>query len=534
MAHDTSAEFDAAAEASVNDVSSDVLIGWQKAFDAGAAFFELDVSDLDGGDYLRGSGDDVTFFDAYQYQEENDNVDSWSVTRVAGQIPYGLFYAQADIVLDNISKRYLPGFDPDIGDFIKSRRPIKIFSGLDGENLQQFVGFTGDPKTKILERKTRIHAFDGMDYFESVETDTDYYSEMTFDEILVDLLEEQGFSSDQFNIEASTQGDIGYFRTAGKKLGDIFREGAEAEQGIIFIDEDGIIQFWNRFHFSQNATIESALSYDNVKDYEYSETPIINHVITYSQPRAIAAAQSVYTSDNSVEIPAGETVTITLNFEDVYGQLPLIDSHTPVHFDDVDGSNKSFYQTNTASDGGGTQSEENITLDSYSLIETTAFVKFTNTSGSSMYITEIDIWGTPVKVTASYEREYKDEASIAEYGTNPDNDGVAIEYTNNLIQDDDTAYAYSLNMVAEYSDGSQQVKVTPFANPARKFGDAVTFYNDEVDGEDDPKKFVVIGTKISGGLDAVLEQELILDQRIFVKNFELDVSSLDGSHVIAA
>lgn len=535
MAHTTTAAFDTAVDASVNDMTSDILIGWLKTFDSDATFFELDVSELDSGDYLQGSGSDVTFFDAYNYEQENENVDSWSVTRVANQIPYGMFYAQSDLMLDNISMRYLPDFDPTIGAFIKSRRPVKIYSGIEGENLQQFVGFSDAPKSKILDRKTSIHAFDVMAYFDSVETANTYYSGMTFSEIIVDLLQELGFSSSQYSIEDSVQGDIGYFRTAGKSIGDIFREGCAAEQGLIFADEEGVITFWNRFHFAQNATVEKALSYENVKDYEYDETPIINHVITKAMPRSVRAEQYVSQSTDSVEIPAGETVTVTINFEDVNGEMPVVSAHTPVHADDVDGSNKSEYTTNTASDGTGSSSKANISMDSFSLIETTAFIVFTNSSGAAMYITDLQIWGEPAKVDLIIEQEYKDSTSISEYGTNPDNDGVAIVFESDLIITEDEAYAYSLNLVAEYKDGSQQLKVTPFADPSLKFGDVVSFFNDDTqeDGAD-PVNYVILGNKLSGGIQEIISQELILDRRIFVSNFTLDESALDGADVLAA
>lgn len=533
MAHNVSPEFLAAVEAAVNDVSYDVSIGWLKSFIDTATFFELDVSQLDGTSFLKGGGGDVTFFDYYTLEPETQNVESWEVTRSGSLIPYGLFMAQADVTLDNTSLRYLPGVDPDIGDSIKPRRPLKISSGFSGEVVPQFVGFTDIPKNSIGDRKTKIHAFDIMDYFDTVESSIKYFQGEYFHDIVEALLLEQGFTADQFILEESTQQPIKYMPTTGMTVGDIFRKGCEAEQAVMFADEEGNIRLWNRFHFYQSSLVATkSISYDNATDVQYQETPIINYMRVIAQPRALSALQKLWQNSSSIEVPAGGTATVTINFEDEFGPLPVTAAHAPVFINAQDEDNRSYYNTNTLGDGTGITNSSVISVDDFGLLGDVAFITFSNSDTAAMFITDLHVYGVPAKVTSIIEEEYKDQQSIDDYGINPGNQGKIIEIKNDWIQNRGTAYALAFSMVEEYKDGNQQLLVKPFADPSITFGDVVEMTVDDVSAV--AEDTVVVGTKLSSSVGNILEQQLILDKRTFLPYFTLDVSQLDGADVLAA
>lgn len=532
MAHDVTPGFTAASEASVNDVDYDVLVGWEKDYVPSATFFELDVSTLDGPDFLKGGGDDVTFFDKYVYETEKDNVISWEVSRQTSMYPYGMFQAQANIELDNTSKRYLPGFDPVIGDYIKSRRPVRIYAGFEGEIVQQFGGFSDIPKSTLIERRTTMSAADVMDYFETHESDIGYFENESWDEVVEALLLEQGFTSDQFDLEPSTQQPIGYMPISGMTLAEIFRKGCEAEMATIFCDETGIIRLWNRFHFQTAPAAAKAISYDISKDMEWKDTPIINHVKVLALPRAVAALQKVWQNDSSIEVGIGETVTVSISFKDDFGSLPVTEAHTPVFITDQDNDNKSYYNTNEDSSGQGNVSSSNIDLVSFSLVGDTAFVEFENIGAVKMFITDLAIYGTPAKVTAPVEEEYRDQTSIDDSGVNPGNNGKIIEITNDWIQNRGTAYGLAFTMVEEYKEGAQQIIVKPFPDPSLMWGDVVDLTIDDISG--DPEFSIIVGSRLSSNLQNVMDQELLLDKRIVKPYFTLDVSELDGTDVLAA
>lgn len=532
MAHDVTPGFTAASEASVNDVNYDVMVGWLKNYNDTATFFELDVSTLDGPDFLKGPGDDVTFFDRYEYESEKDNVISWDVSRKTSLFPYGLFMASANIVLDNTSKRYLPGFDPTIGNYIKPRRPLRIYAGFDSEVVQQFGGFSDIPKNTLGARQTTLNAVDVMDYFETAETDIKYFEGEYWHDIVEALLLEQGFTADQFNLEPSTQPRIGYMPTSGMTLAEIFRKGCEAEQGTMFCDELGIIQLWNRFHYQYSGTPVKSLSYDNVVDVDYVDTPIINYVKVLALPRSVAALQKVWQSSSTTEVPAGESVVVSIQFKDDYGNLPITAAHSPVFISDQDDDHKSYYNCNTQSNGTGDVNDSAITMSDFSLLGDVAFVEFTNSDSVTMYITDLQIYGEPAKVVSEIVEEYRNQQSIDDYGINPGNQGKVIEITNDWIQNRGTAYAIAFTMVEEYKEGNQQLLVKPFADPSIMYGDPIEMTVDEVD--EDPRSCIVVGTRLKSTLKDLMYQELTLDQRNLYNYFMLDVSELDGTDVLAA
>lgn len=538
MSIPVSPAFEAAADASVNDVTFGLLVAWDKIYDGAATFFKIGTSAIEGPDFLKGAGEDVTFFDKYNFQEETSNVNSFSVTRMSSVKPYGVFAAQADIELQNTSKRYLPGFDPDIGAFVnKNRRPVKLSAGFDGENVQQFVGFSDRPRTSIVGQRMTMHAFDVIDYFTNVETPVKAYEGYYFHEIIEDILLELGFSTSQFVLETSLQTAPGFVTMSGMTVAQVFKQICEAEQGVIFADEQGIIHFWNRQHYSGMGFDGASSEYDytNLIDVEWSDTPIINWIIVNAKPRAIAAMQPVFQLANSVEIKAGQTATIPAAFEDDDGALPVTSVIDPVYVDDRDDINKSFYTTNESQDGTGAPGNAFITMTDISLVGDIAFVEFSNTAPYSVYITGMEIHGTPAKVTERISVESKDADSIEKYGINPEsNNGEPITINNDWIQDSATAQSLASSQVDLYADPEQQIAGTVFGDPSHQYGDVVTVKVDDIDV--DPRWAVVVGSELKMDMNNILQQKLVFEYRealLFQQFFTINSSSIGGADAIA-
>ncbi len=538
MSQAVSTAFDDAVAASVNDVTFGFLVGWDKDYDAGATFFKIGTSAINGPDFLKGAGEDVTFFDKYQYESESANINDISVNRTSSVTPYGVFSAQADIELSNVSKRYLPGFDPDIGAYVnKNRRPLKISAGFNGENVQQFVGFSDRPRGSLMSETTKMHAFDVMEYFKTVEPVTKVYQDYFFHEIIEDILLELGFSITQFNIETSLQSAPGIVTLSGMSVSKVFQQICESEQAVMFADEQGVIHWWNRAHFigAGNGLTLDEYSYLNMTDIEWGDTPVTNWIRVKAKPRAVMAYQPVWASAEAIEIPAGESITVTTPFEDDDGELPVTEVMDPVYIDDRDDLNRSFYETNYNQDGSGAAGNADVSLTSVSLVGSVAFLVFNNTGGSSVYLTNIELHGTPAKVTDRIEVEYKDDDSIEKYGINPEsNNGEAIEIENNWIQDPSTALALAREPVLLYADPEQQIAGTVFGNPARQYGDVINLRINDV--ESDPRPAMVVGTELKMSLGNILSQKIIFEYRenLVVTFFTINVSEIGGTDVIAS
>lgn len=539
MSQPVSAAFEAAADASVNDVTYGFLVGWDKNYDALATFFKIGTSAIEGPDFLKGAGADVTFFDKYPFQDESDNVNDITVTRMSSVKSYGSFSAQATVVLDNISKKYLPGYDPDIGAYVnKTRRPIKIAAGFDGENVQQFVGFSDRPRGSLMGQNVTMHAFDVMQYFATVEPVTKSYEGYKFNEMIEDILLELGFSTAQFDIEESLQVAPGFIPLAGMTVMQVFNKICEAEQAVMFADEQGVIRFWNRLHYAGAAydTVDAPLyDYDNMTDLEWTDTPIVNWMIVTAKPRAIAAMQPVWQAANTIELKPGETTTVPVSFEDQDGKLPVTSLMDPVYIDDRDDLNRSYYATNFNQDGTGLPGNSDVSMTSVSLLGDVAFLEFSNTSVYSIYITEMEIHGTPAKVTDRIAVEYKDEDSIENYGINPEsNNGEPIEIDNDWIQDSATAYSLAMEQVKLYGDPEQQVAGPIFADPSHQYGDVVQVRINDI--EVDPRWAIVVGLELKMSMGEIISQRAVFEYRDKVINliyFTINQSSIGGLDAIA-
>lgn len=132
-------------------------------------------------------------------------------------------------------------------------------------------------------------------------------------QIMGDLLQEAGFSPDQYVLEQSLQGPIGYFSPYNLQIGDIMQAFCEAEQGLFFFDENGIARFWNRQHIADNNTPVWVISEDDCIQISPEETPILNDVQVQANPRAVQPRQQIWQQTSSTQIPNATNQTLLYN-----------------------------------------------------------------------------------------------------------------------------------------------------------------------------------------------------------------------------
>lgn len=524
-----SSAFTTAAAAPANQPNFGVLISWLKNFTPGTQFFQIGVSQIGGTNPIKGAGNNITLFDKYDYVVESGNVNNLTVERTMSAIPIGIMSAQLDLELNNATKRYLPKFDPTIGNYIKPGRPIKINSGFNDEVIAQFTGFTGRPKTSLGNRKFNVHAFDAMEFLNNFTSNLGMQTNISAKDFIALLLVEAGFSSSAYVLEDSVQSAIGFINPYGKKSGELIDEVVRAEGGLFFFDEQGIARFWNRLHFDLNSTPVGTLNYSNLIDLQFNDTPVINSVRMIAKPRAVTANQLVYRLAQSIELQPGEVQQFVFNIKDDDGDLPCTTIDTPLY---VDSQITSFYRTNTKSDGSGSPQNNLITRTNWTTWGTGGMIEFTNSSTSDvMYITDLQIYGTPAKVVTTIVEEYTDAASIADNGVNPDNSGQIIEYTNDYIQDRGTAQAFVFNIVNQFSQVGRQLNGIPFANPAWQFGDVFTV---NIADTSETLTMVMLGNKLNMDRTTALSQQMTLEERTFRNYFKIGVSQIGGPDAIHA
>lgn len=509
-----------------------VLVSWRKNINENVGFVKLDHSHLDGGDILKGSGDTITFFDKYDYHDESEYVKNFRVTRRFSNRPWGVIMATAEIELNNTSLRFMPGNDPLIGDYVNlPERPIKIKVGYNGEFIDLFVGYADRPVSELVKRVTKITAFDATTYLSSVKSSQGVFVDKPMQYIIASLLIEQGFSSAQFNIEPSLQQNIGYLMPNGRFVTDILSELAEAEGLIIFTDEHGIIQVWNRLHLLGDKDALWTFNYDNIADIGFETTSIINSAIAVSKPLKPAAWNKLWEMDDASDqtlVPANLSIDIEAEFKDDLGSFPAISVDAPKTVILAEGS--SSYMTNINKDGSGPTNSSAITLSSVSNLGNTYIMTFTNSTNQPTYITRIQLFGQPAKVTAVKSSPQESPESIRKYGINPDNKKEVYKIENNLIQDSATANSMAWMLVDINNKPSARMNMDNFVVPHLQLGDPVDVHVEDVN---QTKYCNVMGIELFFGVNANITQSVCVEEREQKMYFRLDHSHLGGSDVLA-
>lgn len=454
--------------ASVRTVVHGEQISWPASI-ISSIFFKIGTSLIGGPDILKSGGSSVAFFDRYQFTDYSHYAMSWQVQRKLGQYPYGTIMAQADVQNDNSSNLFTPGYDPTIGSYVGlPNRPLKLSVGFGTELLQQFIGFTDVPEISRQSRTQTLHAYDVFNFINGFESSLGMQVSLRADQIIAAALAEMGFSASQYSLDISLQPAIGFLAPNGLKWGDIFQQLCEAEQALMFADENGIIQFWNRQHFLTTGATAHSLTFSNMLDFETQATGIFNNVIVTAKPRAVQANQKVSELQAATLLSPSTTTDVFVDFADDDGALPVSGVDTP-----ASGGSTSFYTANTASDGSGADMTGSVSVSSSFLFGTSYRVTFSNSSGSSVYLTALTLYGTPAKVVNVITETYSDATSIADYGLNPGNNFQPLTIDNDYIQNSSQANSLAYTLVHEYKDPHARYTAPIFTNPALQIGDKV-------------------------------------------------------------
>lgn len=522
-----SSAFTAAAAAAYKRIGASVLIAWEKTVNASYQFFTIGQSKIGGSDLIKGAGGAVTFFDKYQYTNESAAVENFKISRKMSNYPWGVIMASAEVTLLNGNNRFTPKYDAAIGNYILPDRPIKLGLGFNDEYINLMVGYTEQPASSVSSRKTVLQAWDALKYLSNKKSSLPAFVNTRADQIIIQLLQEQGFSAGQYDIESSLQQPIGYLMVQDKVVTDIFSEICAAEGALMFCDENGVIRFWNRLHFNSNSASRWTFNYSNMTDIDWDTTPIINNAIVVAKPFKPAAFNKVWESGQAYVVPPNGSLEVFADFRDDAGSFPMISLVTPVN---IGSATSSSWQANYNEDGKGANASGAITLTSTYLFGERYRMTFANSSGQNVYLTKIQLYGVPAKVQVIESKEQRDNVSIGNYGMNPNNSGKVVEINNNLVQDVATANALAYIYVKVSSLPLQRLKCKVFGVPQLQIGDFVTV-QEETTGQ--TLSMIIVGNEISVGQNGQFEQQLEMEQRSTYQYFTIGVSRIGGSDYLA-
>jgi hypothetical protein len=504
----TSSRFQEIASGHMRPLSWSFRASFDKAIDPSIAFFTLDVSLLDGTDILPSSESNVVQeWDKYLYNNYDKRVISMEVTREEDE-PYSAVQAYADITLNNFDGYFSPNSGSPIGAYILPRRPFRMYMGFNSENLQQIVGLTQEmPEINKADRTASFHVVDFLSYiYDQDISETVTLTDVTTSEVLEHLLQMLGLIPSQYSIDESYNHIAFFYVEKGTKFGYIADKLMEAEIGRLYMDEQGVIYFKNRYSYSNTPVY--TFNESNVIDYDIpSDYKIINFVKITSDIRTVQPVQSIWTLSKAERINADETITVWAEFTD-----PVISVEDPV-YSEVE-INSSYFSSH--SDESGETPYASISLLSMDVFSKSVKMTFKNIGLSPAYITAIELYGEPAKVIDSIRIEEKDQSSIDKF------EEQIYEINNEYIQDETDAVSRALMLLADYANYASTLELDVKGTPALQVGDPVSVDLDSYTGV---YAVIRINNILSNGR---LQQRIRLKKKTIFTLFTLDESVLDG------
>lgn len=454
-----------------------------------------------------------------------------SVTR-SFDFPYNIQSAIADISLDNHDGYFsFAGRNTSpIANLILPNRALEIGFGFGMESpARNFVGYTEDMPTYDGDHD-QIMRWTGFDKLSDISKkhlpNMVMMRDARTDEVIAEIFNQLNIDPMTYNLEQGKNIIPFVYFDSDKSVGNALRELIQAENGRMWQDELGVIQF--------QARRTNAFAYDTGMKFDatniLSLTPsrdarIVNTVNISAEIRRVEPQQQVFigtndkgyqsaAKDDPYRVPANGQATVWLQFDD-----PVWTALSPIFNGNV---NQSRFTAVTLS---GTKVNSGISAVG-TLFAKTYKVVFTNTTASAVSISSIVILGQPAKLIGGQNTEYfaYDDSSVAKFGN------LTQEITDNsCFGSPDNLRAYGQNLLSRYADYNRQVVLRVKGDPSLQLGDGVAVEYEQFQGY---YEVVAISNAIDDVSDSKLETELTLDFIASGDPFTLDVSILNGPDIL--
>lgn len=464
----------------------EVGISWTKQRNTDINWFTLNQSTLNGNDLL-GSSDSNAMqpWDAYDYIDTRDRIIELTISRSV-EFPYNIQSAICDVKLNNYDG-YFSLFNPSspIANYILPARPIRAYLGFKGAGLTPaFVGTTQAPPTYSEDNNT-VASLTAMDFLAQISDmslrNMVMLRDVRTDEAIAAILDQFGLEPYMYKLSQGKNIIPFVYFDSDKNAGNALRELVQAENGTMWIDEQGIINFEPR---TAQIGKDSVMIFDksSIVSIAPSQTDnIVNRIYVEADVRKVMEFQQFFTMDNAngysssadddqYRLRANSTTSIWLNFEDPVWSATV----NPV----LNGSsdNSSFTVVNL----NGDKVNSGVTAQG-TLFATSMKIDFTNANNFPVSIDYLQIWGEPAKIVGSsptIKYTAEDSESIEKFGVKE------------LIITDNTCFGNQVNIdsfaedvLKSYSGYSPTLELEVKGDPSLQIQDIVTINGTEYDGE---------------------------------------------------
>lgn len=506
------------ANGDVRPLSWGLMISFSKAFDEDVTFFTLDQSTLNGADILAPTEDNpLQAWDFYDYSDYTERVVYMAWEREL-DFPYSIVSAIADFQVNNYDKYFTPRSTSPISNDNIPKRPVRLLAGFANTTLPQFVGLTqGMPE---VDEDSRIATFTALDFLTQIYDlpirNTIAMANVTTDVVLSNIFQQFGLAPNQYDLAVGRNKiPFLFFEKTQFTAGEVIRKLMQAEMGMLWLDELGIIRF--RPRLEQPSVASYLFDDENIVSISTSgDDEIINKVTITTDVREVQEFQVVYSKDASNTtlnvVPPMSTYVFQAELKD-----PCLSIETPQFGELVD---VSWF---TAENAVGVPVVSNVNVTMVELKTNSYEVTIANTNPFSININQMELWGEPAKQISVEPVIYEnlDTESVGKYEVK------SLEIDNNFIQSIDQARSLALTILDGYSEYADIVEVEVKGNPAIQLSDIV-----EVDYLHYSANYRVIGIK-NKLQDQKFTQILRLRKYDPRHWFTLDQSMLDSTDVLA-
>lgn len=513
---------------SIRSIKHNLQVSWKKQSTLGNRSFTIGVSTIGGDDVIGANPGALVGPTAYKYFDETDYVNSMHWESSLNMPIGGLAQGLAEFELDNTSGRFWPDYMGGVSELstsIQPGKPVIMAAGFDvggiSQTVPQFSGYV--KKHPDIDKRQGYAHFslrDYVDFFEDRQIDEDVmFTAQTADTIIERLLLRMGMSTAQFDLDPGlNEIPFGYI-PANSKLSNVLHDLVRAEQGNFYQDEMGIYKFENRQHWNQAPynQVQRVISTAQVLEVESpDDSHLINTVEIIGKPRekrpnALIYQSSGFGGTGALEIPPMGTAETWVSFDD-----PMLSIDTPQPI--TSSTYTSNYVVNSQADGGGSDATGSVSVASIVKFATAAKIVFSNSSGSTVYLTNLDLWGRAARKAEDIYVKDKLGASVTAYQEFP------YKIESDYIQSESWALSLAQVLLNDFGQPENVQRITIRAIPELQKGDLISWQG---------RYWRVFGIKSSLSPSTGYIQELDILQRTLVDYFRIGISLIGGTDIIA-
>lgn len=509
-------------------IAQSLQVSWKKQSLLAARTFTIGVSTIGGNDGIGINPGSVGAPINYKYFDETAYLTSMGWERSFNMPIGGFTKALGEFTLDNTSGRFTPrymGGNSELFTAILPRRPVIMGAGFYFGGVSQTIPvlsgvFSKNPEVDARSREVQVQVADYMDFFENRYVDrSSVFTAVTTDVVIESLLSQLGMATSQYSLDPGINVIPFASIDTGAAFKNVIQKLVESENGNMYQDESGKIRFENRQHYynSPYDTVQRIVTTAQVIDSKApSDDHLINTVEIKSKIREKAINQKIWSLSAPTIIPGNSSVEIFADFTDENGTMPVLSVDRPAYA--IDEATTSAFATNVFDDNTGATNAGAIYLKSFSQFAASYKMVFANNSSTPTFITALDLWGRPAKVTSEVNIIRKRDASITAYEEHP----LVIE--NEFIQNSDWASSFAELILEDFSRIESLQTITIFAIPELQLGDLISWQG---------RYWRVYGIRSKLDPRAGFVQEIDILQRTIRSYFRIGISSIGGSDKIA-